>query len=310
MASIEELRDEVIPAMKSVDELEAIARRCRVDAIKALREAQSGHPGSSMSLMDVMVALYHGDLIRHDPSRPDWPDRDLVLLSVGHAVPGLYSCLAHAGYAPVSRLSGLRQFGTGLEGHAKRGTFPGVECSAGSLGQGLGIGVGLALAARLQSRDSRVVVLMSDGEQEEGSVWEAAMSATKWELDNLVAVVDKNGNQINGPTSVVMPTLDPIAAKYQASHWQTREINGNDMAEVVAGLKWAFETENPSVLISHTETGFPISYMMGDYHWHHGVLKDDLFLQAMADLDEPVSPVPDETWKPGVNSQNEVGVTR
>lgn len=285
--------------MRSINELEAIARQCRIDALKALWCAQSGHPGSSLSLMDVMVALYHGGIAQHDPARPSWERRDRVILSVGHAVPGLYSCLAHAGYAPVAKLVGLRQYGTGLEGHAKRGSFPGVECSAGSLGQGLSIGVGLALAARLQSDDTRVFVLMSDGEQEEGSVWEAAMSAAKWDLDNLIAVVDKNGNQINGPTSVVMPTLDPIGDKYKASHWSVREINGNNMAEVVAGLNWTVKTEGPSVLISHTETGFPISFMMGDYHWHHGVLTSKLFLTAMADLNEPVSDDPDETWMPG-----------
>jgi transketolase len=140
---------------------------------------------------------------------------------------------------------------------------------------------------------------MSDGEQEEGSTWEAAMSASKWGLDNLIAVVDKNGNQINGPTSIVMPTLDPIADKYRASHWITREIEGNNMAEVMAGLTWALEAKGPAVLISHTTTGFPISFMLGDYHWHHGVLTNELFLKAMSDLNEPVSGDPNETWMPG-----------
>ena len=285
--------------MKTISELEAIARQCRVDTLKELRCAQSGHPGSSLSLMDVMVALYFGGFVRHNPADPDWKDRDRVILSVGHAVPGLYSCLSHAGYSPVAKLSGLRQYGTGLEGHAKRHTFPGIECSSGSLGQGLSVGVGLALAAKLRSEASRVVVLMSDGEQEEGSVWEAVMSASKWGLDNLIAVVDKNGNQINGHTSVVMPTLDPIADKYRASHWVARDIQGNNMAEVMDGMKWAMEAKGPAVLISHTETGFPISFMRGDYHWHHGVLTNPLFLKAMSDLKEPVSNEPDESWMPG-----------
>ncbi len=285
--------------MKTVKELEEMARRCRVDALKALWCAQSGHPGSSLSLMEVLVALYHGGIVRHRPDEPDWEDRDRVILSVGHAVPGLYSCLAHAGYAPPAKLAGLRRYGTGLEGHAKRGTFPGVECSSGSLGQGLSVGVGLALAFQLRSRESRVFVLMSDGEQEEGSVWESAMSAAKWNLKNLIAVVDKNGNQINGPTSVVMPTLDPLGAKYEACHWRTRELNGNRMADVVEGLRWALQEGGPVVLISQTETGFPISFMRGDYHWHHGVLTEDLFRKAMDDLQEPVSSSPDETWMPG-----------
>lgn len=285
--------------MRSIDELEEIARQCRVDALKALCCAQSGHPGSSLSLMDMMVALYFGGIIQHDPANPDWEARDRVILSVGHAVPGLYSCLAHAGYASVKKLAGLRQYGTGLEGHAKRHSFPGVECSSGSLGQGLSVGVGLALASKLRSENTRVFVLMSDGEQEEGSTWEAAMAASKWGLDNLIAVVDKNGNQINGPTSIVMPTLDPIADKYRASHWITREIEGNNMAEVMAGLTWALEAKGPAVLISNTTTGFPISFMLGDYHWHHGVLTNELFLKAMSDLNEPVSGDPNETWMPG-----------
>jgi transketolase len=125
------------------------------------------------------------------------------------------------------------------------------------------------------------------------------MSAVKWGLDNLVAVVDKNENQINGPTRVVMPSLDPLPDKYEAFGWATREIKGNDMADVVAGLQWAVEQSGPAVLISHTETGHPISYMRGDYHWHHGVISDELFLQAMADLNEPVGPTPDDTWMPG-----------
>ena len=285
--------------MASTAELAEIARRCRVDTIKELRCAQSGHPGSSLSAMDVMAALYFGGFLRHRADDPDWPDRDFFLLSVGHAVPGLYSVLCHAGYADPKVLKGLRELGTGLEGHAKRHTFPGVEASSGSLGQGLNLSVGLAFGLRQAGRPGRVFVLMSDGEQEEGSVWEGAMSAAKWELGNLVAIVDKNENQINGPTRVVMPSLDPIPDKYAAFGWATREIKGNDMAEVVAGLEWAVEQSGPAVLISHSETGHPISYMRGDYHWHHGVINDDLFRQAMADLNEPVSPTPDDTWLPG-----------
>lgn len=260
--------------------------------------------------MDVMVAIYHGGFLRYDPSRSLSPDQDHFILSVGHAVPGLYSCLAHAGYAPTSELKGLREYGTGLEGHAKRGTFPGVEASAGSLGQGLSIGVGLSLGMKIGGGDHRVFVLMSDGEQEEGSTWEAAMSAPKWKLDNLVAIVDKNGNQINGPTSTVMPTLDPIADKYRAFHWRAEEINGNDMGEVVDGLEWALAQEEPAVLISRTETGHPISYMAGDYHWHHGVITDERFRQAMEDLNEPVSPEPDETWMPGYTNPNLTGALK
>lgn len=285
--------------MPTIEELEEVARRCRVDTIKSLRCSQSGHPGSSLSAMDAMVAIYHGGFLRYDPAKALSPDQDHFLLSVGHAVPGLYSCLAHAGFAPVSSLKGLREYGTGLEGHAKRGTFPGVEASAGSLGQGLSIGIGLALGMKIRNEDHRVFVLMSDGEQQEGSTWEAAMAAPKWKLDNLVAIVDNNGNQINGPTSEIMPTLDSISEKYRAFHWNTLEIDGNDMADVVRGLQWAVDSDGPAVLVSNTATGHPISYMSGDYHWHHGVITEELFLQAMEDLHEPVSRTEDATWLPG-----------
>lgn len=249
--------------------------------------------------MDMMVAIYHGGFLRYDTTQSLSPNQDHFILSVGHAVPGLYSCLAHAGFAPIESLSGLREYGSGLEGHAKRGTFPGVEASAGSLGQGLSIGVGLGLGMKLRETDNRAFVLMSDGEQQEGSTWEAAMSAPKWKLDNLIAIVDKNGNQINGPTSEVMPTLDSISEKYKAFHWATQEINGNDMGEVVDALQWAVEADGPAAIISRTDTGYPISYMVGDYHWHHGVITDDRFLQAMEDLHEEVSDTADETWLPG-----------
>src|SRR4029453_13204795 len=160
--------------MASTAELAEIARQCRVDTIKELRCAQSGHPGSSLSAMDVMAALYHGGLLRHRAEEPDWPDRDYFILSVGHAIPGLYSVLCHAGYADPKVLKGLRELGSGLEGPAKRGTFPGVGASAGSLGQGLNLGVGLAYGLRQAGRPGRVFVLQSDGEQEEGAAWGGA----------------------------------------------------------------------------------------------------------------------------------------
>jgi transketolase len=286
---------------RTVEELAEIARGVRIDTVKELYVAQSGHPGSSLSAMDVMVACYFGGFLAYDPLKPDWSDRDIFILSVGHAVPGLYSCLAHAGYAPLSELNGLRKLGTRLQGHAKAKTFPGVEVSAGSLGQGLNVGVGQALGLRLQSLTNKVVVLMSDGEQEEGSVYEAAMCASKYNLSNLIAIVDKNGNQINGPTAHIMPSLDPLAPKYEAFGWATRTINGNDMGQVVDGLTWATEQKRPSVIISETQTGHPLSFMVGDYHWHHGVIKPDLFRLAMSELGEHVSSTPDESWLPGVS---------
>ena len=284
--------------------LQALARRARVETIKELYAAQSGHPGSSLSTMDVLIALYHGGFLKHDPRNPEWEERDYFILSNGHAVPGLYACLALAGYAPLEKLAELRRLG-GLEGHAKRGSFPGIEASSGSLGQGLSVGVGIALGLRRTNRSQRVFVMMSDGEQQEGSTWEAVMYAASQRLGNLVAIIDQNGNQINGPTHEIMPILDDLAPKYRAFGWEAIEIQGNDMDQVVAALERATgeRRDHPLAIISHTTTGKGVSFMEGDYHWHHGKLSDELFLKAMKDLGEHVSPTKDETWLPGRSAQ-------
>ena len=273
---------------RSIEDLEEMARRIRVATVKELHASRSGHPGSSLSIADMIAALYFGGFLKYDPRNPLWEERDLFLLSNGHAVPGLYACIALAGLFPVEELDGLRKFGTQLQGHAKRGSPPGIEISSGSLGQGLSVGIGIALGLKLEGKPNRVFVMMSDGEQQEGSTWEALMFAPKHRLDNLVAIVDKNGNQINGPTSVIMPGLDPLAAKYEAFHWETTEINGNDMGEVVEALAQAATAKGPFAIISNTVTGKGVSYMEGDYHWHHGVITDELFARAMDDLGEPV----------------------
>lgn len=284
---------------KSIEELQETARRIRVETVKSLYLAQSGHPGSSLSIVDVITALYFGGVLRYDPTNPEWEERDYFLLSNGHAVPGLYACLALAGFYPVEKLDGLRQIGTPMHGHAKRGTFPGIEISSGSLGQGLSVGIGIALGLVLQNRPNRVFVMMSDGDQQEGSTWEAVMFAPKHKFSNLVAIIDKNGNQINGPTNVIMPTLDPLADKYRAFHWQVLEIDGHDMAQILAAFELAIAAQGPVAIISHSVTGKGVSFMEGDYHWHHGVITDTLFSKAMQDLNEPVSETKDATWLPG-----------
>jgi transketolase len=285
--------------MGQVPDLKEIARQVRVLTIKELHEAQSGHPGSSLSALDVMVALYFGGEFRHDPKNPDWPGRDHFLLSVGHAVPGLYACLARAGYGPLDELSGLRKLGTRLPGHAKRHTYPGIESSSGSLGQGLSVGLGLCQGLRLKGRTNRVVVMMSDGEQQEGSTWESIMFAGSHQLSGLVAIVDKNKNQINGPTHAIQPIMDDLESKYTAFGWEVVEIDGNDMDEIIPALVKTLQADHPIAIISHTVTGKGVSYMEGDYHWHHGVITNELFLRAMVDLNEPVSKTRDGTWLPG-----------
>lgn len=285
----------------TIPELQEMARKVRVEMIKSFRIAKSGHPGSSLSIADVIAALYFGDVMKYDAKNPNWDERDYFLLSNGHAVPGLYACLALAGFYPVEKLDGLRMMGTLMEGHPKRGTFPGIETSAGSLGQGLSVGIGLALGFKLQNKPNRVFVMTSDGEQQEGSTWEAVMFAPKHKLDNLIVIIDKNGNQINGSTKDIMPGLDPLAEKYRAFHWETVEIDGHDMTQVMGALKQGLAASGPFAIIANTVTGKGISYMEADYHWHHGVVTDELFVKAMEDLGESIAAQTDGSWLPGSN---------
>ena len=273
---------------RSVRDLERLSLELRRDAIEAIFRAGSGHPGSALSTMDVLIALYFGGILRHDPKHPAWDERDFFLLSNGHACPGLYAVLAHAGYFPREELvTGLRKLGTGFQGHPKRGMLPGIEISSGSLGQGLSVGLGLARALTLQKRKNHVVVMMSDGEQEEGSTWEAVMLGAKLKLPNLLAIVDKNGMQIDGPTATVMPSLDPLGAKYQAFGWEVLEIDGHNMGMILAEVPVAFRNiaqGRPTVVIAHTVRGHGVSFMEGSPKWHAGKITEEEYAQAMRDL--------------------------
>jgi len=282
--------------MRSVEELEEISRQVRALTLLELHDAKSGHPGSSFSALDLMVATYFGETFRHDAQNPNWGGRDYFLLSVGHAVPGLYACLARAGYGPIEELVGLRKLGTRLAGHAHRNSYPGVESSAGSLGQGLAVGVGLCSGMRLDGKDNRVVVLTSDGEHQEGSKWESIMFAGSHQPAGLVVIVDQNHNQINGPTHSIMPVMDKLPNKYEAFGWEVLSIDGNAMIEVEPALNHALGADHPVAIIAKTTTGKGISYMEGDYHWHHGVVTDDLLLRGMSDLGVELSPTKDESW--------------
>lgn len=264
--------------------LSGIAKRLRFDAIDACYAAQSGHPGSALSTMDMLVALYFGDVLHYDSKNPDAEDRDYFLLSNGHACPGLYSVLAEVGYFPRADLKNLRQLGANVQGHPHRGALPGIEISAGSLGQGLSVGIGLAYGLKLAHKDNCVYVMMSDGEQEEGSTWEAVMYAPKRTLDNLIAIVDKNGFQIDGSTTEVMPGLDPLAAKYEAFNWHVQEIDGHNFDEIFTALATAQKVEGPAVIISHTVRGKGVSYMEGSEHWHAGAISDEQYKMAKDEL--------------------------
>jgi transketolase len=259
-----------VPAAPSIADLEAKAKVIRKDIITSTTTAGSGHPTSSLSGVEVATALYFGGFLRHDPKSPHDPRRDRFILSKGHAAPLLYAVLAEAGYFPREQLPTLRKLGSPLEGHPNMRRLPGVEASTGSLGQGLSLGVGHALATRMDRYGSRVFVLMGDGEQDEGQVWEAAMSAVKFKLDHLIAIVDQNGYQQTGPTAEVLD-LRPLAPRYEAFGWSAQEINGNDMKEVVAALQKAVANKGrPSVIVSRTVKGWPIQTLLTKDPNHHG----------------------------------------
>ncbi|MBY0524535.1 MAG: transketolase [Gemmataceae bacterium] len=246
------------------------ARAIRKHIITSTTTAGSGHPTSSLSAVEILTALYFGGILRHDPKNPTWPQRDRFILSKGHAAPVLYATLAEAGYFPRDLLPTLRKLGSPLEGHPNMRRLPGVEASTGSLGQGLSLGVGHALATRLDGYDSRVYVLLGDGEIEEGQVWEAAMSAHKYQLSNLVVIVDQNGYQQTGPTAEVLD-MKPLAPKWESFGWFAQEVDGHDMAKVLETFdKAAQSKDRPSVIVARTVKGYPIQHLLTSDPNHHG----------------------------------------
>jgi transketolase len=251
----------------SISELEGIARKLRRHVINMISAAGSGHPGGSLSAADIVTALYF-DIMKHDPDNPHWPDRDRFILSKGHAAPVLYAALAECGYFPLDWLTTLRKTGTCLQGHTDSTLTPGVDVSAGSLGQGLSIGIGMALAARLDNRDYRTYVLLGDGECDEGQVWEAAMFAPNYKLDNLTAIVDFNTLQLDGFTRDIM-NLEPFMAKWAAFKWEVIEINGHDMQQIIDAIQQAKAVKGkPTVIVAHTIKGKGVSFMENNVDWH------------------------------------------
>ncbi len=254
----------------SLEDLKRKALAVRKEIITSTTTAGSGHPTSSLSGVEVGVALYFGGMMKYDPKNPHWPQRDRFILSKGHAAPLLYALLAEAGYFSRDLLPTLRKLGSPLEGHPNMRKLAGVEASTGSLGQGLSLGIGHCLAARLDKLDYRTYVMTGDGEIDEGQVWEAAMAAHKFQLDNLCAIVDQNGFQQTGPTSMVMDTK-PLAPRWESFGWATIEINGNDIGEVMQAFKKAAAIKGkPTAIISKTVKGWPIQNLLGSDKNHHG----------------------------------------
>ena len=257
--------------------------------IEMTTEAGSGHPSSSLSAIDILVALYFGGVMCYKPDQPDWPDRDRFILSKGHGAPALYTVLAEAGYFDADELMSLREIDSPLEGHPNMRVLPGLEASTGSLGQGLSIGVGQALAARADDRSYRVYVMIGDGESDEGQVWEAAMSAAKFQLDNLTAILDYNKFQQTGPVSEVMPTLEPLVDKWASFGWDVREIDGHHLERILEALYNVQQvTTQPQMIIAHTLKGRGLSpFQKDEVNRKHGVpLTEEEAEVALAELDE------------------------
>ena len=273
----------------SAEELRRAAAEMRAINLIDIFAAGSGHPGGTLSIMDVAAALYLR-VLNHDPAHPNWPQRDRVFWSTGHKAPALYVALGKSGYFPLDETVFLRQLGTGFEGHPNWLELPGIEVSSGSLGQGLGIAVGNALAGKLQGQPYRVYCIMGDGEQQEGSVWEAAMAAGHYGLDNLCAIVDKNDLQIDGWVREVM-NIDPIGEKYTAFNWNVLEIDGHDMKQILDAFERARATAaRPTVIIAHTTKGKGVSLMENQAGWHGVAPNREQFEKAMVDLATPAVP--------------------
>jgi transketolase len=272
--------------MSDIIKLKSKAACLRRDVLISLNAAGSGHLGGSLGLADIFAVLYF-DFLNHKPSDPKWAGRDRLVLSIGHVAPILYAALANAGYFPKEELLTLRKLGSRLQGHpATAHGLPGLETSSGSLGQGLSIACGMALADKLDGKGRIVVSIHGDGELQEGSIWEAAMSAAHHKLDHLIAIIDRNKLQIDGSTEDVM-SLEPLAEKWKSFGWNVLECNGNDIAEIVETLDSAKKhVGQPTVIIAHTKMGAGVKSIEDNYKWHGRVPSDSelgLFLSEIED---------------------------
>ena len=265
-------------------DLRALSRRVRRHVVEMVNGAQSGHIGGSLSATDILAVLY-GRIMRHDPQRPDWPERDRFIMSKGHCTPVQYAILAENGYLPVEELATFRKKGTRLQGHSVLGKPAGVENSAGALGMGLSFGLGIRLGMRLNQTDAHVYVLMGDGEQDEGQVWEAAMAAAHHEVDHFVAIIDRNGIQNDDFTAAQMRT-EPLDEKYRAFGWEVRAgIDGHDHEAIEEAPAWARDVRGkPALVIFDTVKGKGVSFMENNPGFHGAAPNAEQFALAMQEL--------------------------
>jgi transketolase len=270
----------------NITELQEIARQVRIETIKSIYLAGSGHPGGSLSITDLLVVLYFGGFANVDPKNPYKPDRDRVVLSKGHAAPAFYAVLALKGFFDKELLYTLRQLGSPLQGHVSRKHTPGVEASTGSLGQGLSISLGMALKAKVDGLDYKTYCMMSDGELEEGMSWEAAMTAKHFKPKNLIAVIDNNNIQLDDFVPKVNSGIYPIEEKFQACGWHTITINGHDYKQIIEAYQEAVKVakEKPVAIRAITVKGKGVSYMENTPAWHGKAPDREKFIIAMRDL--------------------------
>ncbi len=268
----------------SITKLEETANDIRKSIITMLEHAGSGHSAGPLGLTDIFTALYF-DILKHDPKKPDWDQRDILLLSNGHTVPVRYATMAHAGYFDVKELMTLRQFGSRLQGHPERTKLPGLENTSGPLGCGLSQAAGMALAMRMNKDMHRwIYVVLGDGELDEGNIWEAAMLAGKYKLNNVIGIIDRNNIQIDGQTEHVMP-LEDLAAKWEAFGWHVLEIDGNNIQAVIDACALARAiVEKPVMIIARTIPGKGVDFMEYDFHWHGSPPNHEQAKQALHDL--------------------------
>jgi transketolase len=268
---------------QNVEELQAIARTTRRQIVEMITAAKSGHPGGSLSAVELLVTLFF-DVMRHDPTNPKWPERDHFILSKGHACPVLYSIMAQCGYTPVDELKNLRKLGSIYQGHPDVRFIPSLEASTGSLGQGLSVGIGMAYAARLNGSPSRTFVVLGDGEIQEGQIWEAAMFAPFHKLDNLVAIVDYNKIQLDGFVKDIMDVA-PLAEKWQAFGWHTITIDGHDIPAVQKAYAEAAATKGkPTCIVANTVKGKGVSFMENNPKFHGVAPTQDELQRALQEI--------------------------
>ena len=268
---------------KTIDELKEIAKKIRLGIIDAVYYGKSGHPGGSLSIADIMTVLYF-DEMNIDSEKPDWEERDRLVLSKGHCSPALYSALAYRGFFPIEDLKTFRNINSYLQGHPDRKHIPGVDMTTGSLGQGLSAANGMAIAGKMENKNYRVYCILGDGELEEGQIWEAAMSANKYKLDNLCVIIDNNNLQIDGTIDEVMSSK-PIDEKFRSFGFEIIKIDGHNLEEIKSAFEVARNIKNkPVCIIANTIKGKGVSYMENKPEWHGKAPNDEEYKQAVEDI--------------------------